>query len=348
MSSAEIVASTLSDLERGVAARDAGAMTELGKRAVAGRADGRSPHDGASLLAAAAEAGDGEADAFIAVMISVDAATTGNWTLALGYLERAAFRGWQPARDQLALLASDPRLVELSASISAPRDIWRLLKDTIDIAALTRPRDARIVFETPHVAVLENFASRAECDWMIGRARPRMTRSTRVGSYSGRHQSVGEHTNSVTSFDILGADVVLAVLQARIAATTGFSTRCLEETTVLHYARGQEFSPHYDYFDSTSPTFQDELARGGRRAATFLIYLNDEFEGGETALLELKWQYRGRPGDALFFRSADSSGVPDPRTLHAGLAPTSGEKWLLTQLIRQHPPRRSEGNRSAG
>ncbi|MGD0192180.1 MAG: 2OG-Fe(II) oxygenase [Rhizomicrobium sp.] len=340
MRSADVSALNLSDLERGVAARDAAAMTELGKRAIAGRAAGRSTHDGASLLAAAADAGDGEADALIAVMIGVDAATSGNWTLALGYLERAAFRGWQPARDQFALLASDQSLVALASSPAAPRDIWRRLKDTIDMGALTRPPGARVVFETPHVAVLENFASRAECEWMIGRARPRMTRASRQGSYSGTQQPVDAHTNSVTSFDILAADVVLAVLHARIAAAAGFSTRCLEETTVLHYTRGQKFGPHYDYFDSTSPTFRDELARGGQRAATFLVYLNDEFEGGETALLELKWQYKGRAGDALFFRSSDSSGVPDPRTLHAGLAPTSGEKWLLTQLIRQHPPRK--------
>jgi len=339
MHSAEVVALNLPDLERAVAQRDARAMTELGKRALVGRAGARNTHDGASLLAAAAEAGEAEADALIAVLIAVDAAKPEDWNLALGYLERAAFRGWQPARDQFQLLAPDPRLIELASSPAAPRDIWRQFREAIDIEALTRPPAASVVFESPHVAVLEKFASRAECEWMIARARPRMSRSPRQDSYSGRQLDVDEHTNSVTSFDILAADVVLSILHARIAAATGFARRCLEETTVLHYTPGQEFGPHYDYFDVTSPAFQDELARGGQRAATFLVYLNEGFEGGETALIELKWQFKGRPGDALFFRGADASGVPDPRTLHAGLAPTSGEKWLLTQLIRMHPPR---------
>ena len=32
-----------------------------------------------------------------------------------------------------------------------------------------------------------------------------------------------------------------------------------------------------------------------------------------------------------------TNGKPDPMTLHAGMAPTSGEKWLFSQWIRQAP-----------
>ena len=44
--------------------------------------------------------------------------------------------------------------------------------------------------------------------------------------------------------------------------------------------------------------------------------------------------HRGGRGDALVFFNLDEAGQPDPRTLHAGLAPTRGEKWLLSQWIR--------------
>jgi hypothetical protein len=52
----------------------------------------------------------------------------------------------------------------------------------------------------------------------------------------------------------------------------------------------------------------------------------------------LKWRYRGRKGDAIFFWNVDPSGAPDKRTYHAGLAPTRGEKWLLSQWIRERAP----------
>jgi prolyl 4-hydroxylase len=66
----------------------------------------------------------------------------------------------------------------------------------------------------------------------------------------------------------------------------------------------------------------------------FLVYLNEGFEGGETGFPALKTRYKGRKGDALFFWNVGPDGSPDKRTLHAGLPPVSGEKWLLSQWIR--------------
>lgn len=68
--------------------------------------------------------------------------------------------------------------------------------------------------------------------------------------------------------------------------------------------------------------------------ATFLIYLNSDFEGGETDFPELNLSYRGAPGDALQFANVDASGAPDVRTLHAGRPTRSGEKWLFSQWVR--------------
>ena len=36
--------------------------------------------------------------------------------------------------------------------------------------------------------------------------------------------------------------------------------------------------------------------------------------------------------------NVDAEGTPDPRTLHAGLPPTAGEKWVLSQWVRTRPP----------
>lgn len=70
---------------------------------------------------------------------------------------------------------------------------------------------------------------------------------------------------------------------------------------------------------------------------TFLIYLNEEYEGGETAFPAIGLRYRGRAGDALFWANLDQQQLPDPLTLHAGLPPTSGEKWVFSQWIRERP-----------
>lgn len=46
---------------------------------------------------------------------------------------------------------------------------------------------------------------------------------------------------------------------------------------MLRYEHGQKYDPHYDYF-----TDKVNIARGGHRIATVLMYLSDVVKGGET------------------------------------------------------------------
>jgi hypothetical protein len=77
--------------------------------------------------------------------------------------------------------------------------------------------------------------------------------------------------------------------------------------------------------------------REGQRIVSFFVYLNDEYEGGETDFPDLGIRHRGSKGEALYFSNVAESGAPDPRTVHAGSRVTIGDKWLLTQWIRNKP-----------
>ena len=92
---------------------------------------------------------------------------------------------------------------------------------------------------------------------------------------------------------------------------------------------------HFDYLDPNEPAYAAELAARGQRTHTFLVYLNDDFTGGETSFPRLGLAHTGKPGDALVFANVDASGAPDEKTMHAGLPPTSGEKWVFSQWIRE-------------
>jgi prolyl 4-hydroxylase len=82
------------------------------------------------------------------------------------------------------------------------------------------------------------------------------------------------------------------------------------------------------------PDAMTQVSRFGPRVSTILIYLNDDYGGGETEFPTIGWRYKGRPGDLLFFWNVTEAGEPDLLTLHAGLTPTYGEKWLLSQWVR--------------
>ena len=47
--------------------------------------------------------------------------------------------------------------------------------------------------------------------------------------------------------------------------------------------------------------------------------------------------HRGKAGDAIWFLNVNENGRPDENTMHAGLPPTAGVKWLFSQWIRQYP-----------
>jgi hypothetical protein len=317
---------------------DAAAITALAKRHLAGDGVSRDPEMAARLLAAADEKGDGEAAALIAVLVGVSANSAEIWAHAFGYLQRAAELGFAPARGQLAVLSDDPVAVAEAASVHAPPDIWKRLRQSIDLRAWLSPPDPVVLSERPVIRTYPHFIAPAICDWLIDRVRGRIARAQVFDAQTGHARPDPARTNSAFEFKIGDADLVLLLVRARLAKATGFLAEALEDTNVLHYHPGQEFHPHFDFLDIAKPGMAQEIAAHGQRVASFLIYLNDGFESGETDFPLLKIRSKPARGGALFFRSVNGDGTPDRTTVHAGLPPASGEKWLFSQWIRTRFP----------
>jgi prolyl 4-hydroxylase len=85
-----------------------------------------------------------------------------------------------------------------------------------------------------------------------------------------------------------------------------------ERVRCYRYAPGQRFAPHYD------GAF--ERSRHERSELTLMVYLNEGFEGGTTAFLELGVEATPRTGMALLFQH---------RLLHEGCAVRAGVKYVL-------------------
>lgn len=311
------------------------AQTALAKKLLVGDGVSADPQRGATLIASAAQQGDGEAAALAAVLVGLGAQSLGDWTKALEYLQQAAEHGWFPAQQQLIVLG-DPALLNEAQRPVPPPDIWGHLRRSIDIAAWYRLPELRQVLAAPRIELRDSFITPRICGWLIERARSRLERS-RVFAPSGTGEIDKARTNSAFEFDLLSLDLVLLFARARIAAAAGFAPHALEHTNVLHYDPGQQFNRHYDFLDPTLPGHSQEIAAKGQRVGTFLIYLNEDYAGAETEFALLNQRFRCPTGGALFFLNVDPSAAPDRRTLHAGLTPTSGEKWLLSQWIRGRP-----------
>jgi len=300
---------------------DAEALTALGQNLLT-----RPPiesYEGVKTIVEAANMGGAEAIHLCGTMAALGSGLSQNWSMALDCVQAGAERGWTPAQDVLRLLAK------------APGDGWKALRDGVDIDALTIPGSLRTVHAAPRISIAERFLPPSLCDWLVARGIPKLERATTFQAAQGAVDN--SRSNSAAEFHFAEIDLVLALIRTRIAKLTGLPLRGLENTQILHYAVGQHFAPHYDWLDPANPAVAQNLAEAGQRRATFLIYLNDDFDGAETSFLKLDWRYRGQKGDAILFWNVDESGAIDRSTLHAGLAPSRGEKWLLSQWIRLPP-----------
>jgi hypothetical protein len=132
-------------------------------------------------------------------------------------------------------------------------------------------------------------------------------------------------------------DMIFAVLQARAAQLAKTPVNCHEAPNVISYEPGQQFALHVDFIDPNTPHFAQELATLGQRTVTIVTYLNEDFDGAETLFPIIKLKFRGGTGDAVVFSNVRPDGSPDPNTVHAGLPPTRGRKWVLSQWLRNRP-----------
>ena len=316
----------ISHLVAGVNAKDAEATTSLGKRLLIGDRAPYRPSDGARFIAEADELGSAEAAAILAVLYALGTRADRGLEHAVERLAEAAVRGWQPAREQLRLLAG----------ASAPADVsdWPALAARIDLQVWRTAPPGEDLSASPHIRILPNFAATEVCRWLIDRAAGRLTRALVYEALSRKTTVSSTRTNTAATFNMLDADLVSVLVQTRIAASLDLSLRQLEPLTVLHYDAGEEITEHYDFVDPRTPNYEDEVRQKGQRIVTFLLYLNDDYEDGETQFCELGFDHKGRCGEGLFFVNAHPDRSADVRTRHAGRPPRDGEKWIVSQFVR--------------
>jgi hypothetical protein len=318
-------------LARATQSGDVDAMTELAKRLIIGDRAPLLPADGAKLLHDAAVAGNAEAALRLAVLKALGAHMPQNWPEAIALLVFAAERGSESARKQVAVLAGQP------LSVAATHTDWQRLAGGIDTRFWQTAPPGNTLSANPLVRVFPEFVTDPMCAWLIERAQPKLQRALIYDAENRKDMADHMRTNSAAGFDLVQADLVQVAVQSRMSIATGIPLHHMEGATVLHYSVGEQITNHYDFVNPKIPHYEQEIRERGQRIATFLVYLNDDYEGGETDFPQLGLRYHGGKRDAIVFSNALPDGQPDLRMVHAGLPPRDAEKWLMTQFIRNRP-----------
>lgn len=323
----------INHLVAGVRKNDVEAYTRLGKRLLVGDRAPLLTNDGLGFLVDASKRGGAEAAALLSVLFGIGLSPRHGLAAAFDSLVLAAERGWPQAQAQIALLAGAPG----AASEPGPAGSWRQLAKAIDLAAWQTPLPGTDLNDAPLIRSFPDFLGPAACRWLIERARPLLSRALVYEALAKQTMVHPTRTNNAATFNVLNADFVCLLMQRRMCACLGLPFSQLEAAVVLHYAEGREITEHFDFVDPKAPNYEQEIAEKGQRIVTFLVYLNDDYAGGETEFTRLGITRKGRTGEGLFFSNALEDGSSDVRTLHAGRPTTQGEKWIVSQFVRNRP-----------
>lgn len=327
----------IDELSLGTRAGDAHCARMLGLRLLLGDRAPLLPDAALRFLGEACDAGLGEAAARAAGILALGVRIAPDWQGALAWLCRSAAAGWQPARRQLLALGDDPTLGARMAAGAAIE--WPAIARSIDLEIWRRAPAPRMLSTDPRIAVFPDLLRPPLCALLVSLAEGRVA-PARLYDAADRKEKVSAHrTNTQATFHVDTIEFAQVLLQARMAAACGVGERCLEPPALLHYSPGQQFHDHFDFVNPATPDYAGELARHGQRTHTFLVYLNDAYDGGETDFPRLGIKHRGTLGEGICFSNALADLTPDMRMLHAGRPPTRGEKWIVSQFVRSKPMR---------
>jgi prolyl 4-hydroxylase len=178
---------------------------------------------------------------------------------------------------------------------------------------------------SPRVLRFPGLFSAEECRFLSKVAEPLFEPAPTVEEYTGRLLQNPIRTSDTAIFPWVGENPAIHALNRRMAAASRTDVAQGEPLQILRYQPGQEYKPHTD----AVPGLENQ------RIMTMLVYLNDDFEGGETCFLEADLTIRPKRGEGLLFMNVDAKGEPDPTVLHSGLPVTSGVKFLASRWIRE-------------
>lgn len=316
-------------------AGDLWAITRLGKRLLVGDRAPYLPEHGASMVLEAAFKENPEAVAAVAIFQCLGIYQPQSWQQAFTTLVHAACLGWRPAREQLLLLTPTPPCDDTQEllDVGVPQ-FWKELARHIDINVWFNIPAPDVLSASPRIVTYADFIPPRWCQFLIRMAAAKLQPALVYDAAGKRNYRSQTRSNSIAEFNLVENDFVHFLLQARMSKACGVPMNQMEGTAVLNYQSGQQISNHYDFVDPALPNYAQEIAENGQRVITFLIYLNDAYVGGETQFPLLGLSNKGQTGAALYFVNALPDGLPDKRTLHAGAPPTAGEKWIVSQFIR--------------
>lgn len=140
-------------------------------------------------------------------------------------------------------------------------------------------------------------------------------------------------------------DPLVLPIREKIAELTGLPIEHQTRPLLSVYPEGGSYAYHYDYFDVPPP-----IEQGGQRLKSFILYLNEDYEGGITYFKDHKLFVSPETGKMITFDTVKPEfwkfvgsersyrNGKNPESYHKVIPVRKGKKYTLILWIREGVP----------
>ena len=200
----------------------------------------------------------------------------------------------------------------------------------------TKLPDQNRVFDRPTIDSFKGLIPVEICHHLIGISAPGLQKASIFNAETGAPEADPQKDCMQRIFIPVEMDLISHALSVRMAACAGMPIEHGEYLQVLFYSPGEVFVPHLDGFEGTPETNSD-LMRGGQRVRSVLLYLNDDYEGGETHFCVMNEKIKGSEGEAIVIHNTLEDGTLDDQSVYEAFPTTDGGKWTASLYLRESP-----------
>lgn len=197
------------------------------------------------------------------------------------------------------------------------------------------PNASKFISEELELYAIEDFLNQQECEKIVALIQSKL----RPSELTTAEADKSYRTSRTCDLGRLN-DTFMAEIDQRICNMIGIDESYSEVVQGQYYEEGQQFKAHTDFFEAHE--IDEYGGKMGQRTYTFMIYLNDVEEGGETNFVNVNEPVKPKRGMAVIWNSLYNSGMPNSNSMHHGMPVIKGYKAIITKWFRinsrQTPP----------
>ena len=190
---------------------------------------------------------------------------------------------------------------------------------------------SKILFQDPFISVVEGIIPDITLAKMLAE-----TEYEKSSGYDNNTSSsqVTDYRTSSTFFAYAKYEYVTDYVLSFLKEDLGheYDRTLAESWQLTKYEVGEYYKPHWDYFLTD---FETSDGRKLNRTGSFIIYLNDDFAGGETHFPKIDLTIQPKAGKCLYFTYPGGPGnASADLTFHEAKPVISGTKTIASLWLR--------------